>query len=58
MISGWGTDVRRIFARTRYLEFGFLCLALAIAAGVTASWVPLGVLVTLGAVFLVRGLTT
>ena len=50
--------MRRISARTRYLAFGFLCLVLAIAAGVTASWVPLGVLVTLGAVFLVRGLTT
>ena len=50
--------MRRISARTRYLAFACLCLALAIAAGITASWVPLGVLVTLGAAFLVRGLTT
>ena len=50
--------MRRVSVRTRYLAFASLCLLLAIGAGVTSSWVPLGVLVALGAAFLARGLTS
>lgn len=43
---------------TRLLTFGVGCLVLAIVAGLTASWIPLTVLVVLGAVFVARGLAT
>ena len=41
----------------RYLTFGLLCLALAVVAGVTSSWVPLAILVIIGALFVGLGVT-
>lgn len=43
--------------KTRSLTFGIGCLALAIVAGLTASWIPLVVLVALGAVSIAKGST-
>jgi hypothetical protein len=44
--------------RQRYLLFSGLCLVLAIVAAIAASWIPLAILVIIGAVFLGRGLRT
>jgi hypothetical protein len=44
-------------ARSRHLVFGALCLPLAIVAGVTASWIPLVILLVVGVVSIGRGLT-
>jgi hypothetical protein len=49
--------MRQMPARTRFLGFGVFCLLLAIVAAVTASWIPLAILVIVGAVFVGRGLT-
>lgn len=48
--------IRRLPARTRNLGFGLGCLALAILAALTASWVPFGILVVVGLVFIGRGI--
>jgi hypothetical protein len=50
--------IRRPPSRTRNIGFGLGCLALAILAALTASWVPLGLLVLLGVVFIGRGIAT
>ena len=51
--------IRRMPARTRNLGFGLGCLALAILAALTASWVPVaGILVVLAVVFIGRGIAT
>ena len=50
--------IRRVPARTRNLGFGLGCLALAILAALTASWVPFGILVVLAVVFIGRGIAT
>ncbi len=44
-------------AGARHLGFGVLCLVLAMVAGLSGSWIPLGVLVVVGAFFIGRGLT-
>ena len=44
-------------ARTRHLVFGALCVLLVIVAGITASWIPLAILLVVGAVFIGRGVT-
>jgi hypothetical protein len=48
-----------IFAsiRARHLGFGVLCLVLAVVAGLSASVVPLVVLLVIGIAFVGRGLT-
>ncbi|HEY5197338.1 MAG TPA: hypothetical protein VIJ51_09975 [Solirubrobacteraceae bacterium] len=45
-------------ARTRQLGFGVLCLVLAIVAGLTGGYIPLAVLLVVGATFIARGLTS
>ncbi len=45
-------------ARARQMGFGLGCLVLAILAALTASWVPFGILVVVGVVFIGRGVTT
>jgi hypothetical protein len=47
---------RRVPARTRSLWFGLFCLALAILAALTASWVPLGILVVVAVVSIRRAI--
>ncbi len=47
---------RRRARRTRYLGFGLACVVLAIVAALTASWMPLAILVVTGAVFVTRGI--
>jgi len=42
-------------ARAKYLGLGSACLALAIVAGATASWVPLAILLIIGLAFIARG---
>ncbi len=49
---------RRMPARTRSLAFGLLCLALAILAALTASWVPLSILVLVGVVSIGRAVAS
>ncbi len=49
---------RRVPAQKRSLGFGLLCLALAIVAALTASWVPLGILVVVGVVSIGRGIAS
>jgi hypothetical protein len=44
-------------AQTRNLAFGVLCLVLAIVAGVTSSWIPLAILLVVGAAFVARAAT-
>ena len=44
-------------ARTRHLGFGVLCLLLAVIAAITGTWIPLAILLVVGAVFVGRGMT-
>ena len=49
--------MRQMSARNRHIGFGAFCLLLPIVAAVTASWIPLAILVIVAAVFVGRGLT-
>jgi hypothetical protein len=40
----------------KYLVLGSTCLALAIVAGATASWIPLAIFLVIGLAFIVRGM--
>jgi hypothetical protein len=52
------SSIRRVPARQRNVGFGLGCLTLAILAALTASWVPLAILVVVGVMFIGRGIAT
>jgi hypothetical protein len=51
-------QARRPPRRGRYLGFALVCMGLAIAAALTSSWIPLGILVVVGAVFVARAIVS